>query len=479
MKNELPFLSDSQWHLVQETLNRLVDAVRPEKIVCYGIRSNTKNRWSSFQKHEGNGELFEMAIDLLIVTHEKDKRKRDGVLNITDSLSSERLKIIAVVHSIEAVVAGLNEGNSFFINVLNNGIILYDQNQTHYIVPNEATNLRDERRLVLAKSFYQTACECVTTERFEIAAFLFHQAVEQSCAALLTSRLGYRPTTHSIKRLLSLTENITSEISELFSSSSQDDELLDILHRSYTEVRYKESYEVSTSNTFKLMERVSVLQDLVIGLCADGEIQQGVFDTDEQSNFYDLDEFESITVNVTADIVLHKGEKESIRFDTGRNAESLFLHSIENKKLTLSIRNSVEEPIPYTTIHITYSSLKGLVVDESGILTCTELINSESLGIVQNGKGEIDLKIDVLKLGATVAKTGGLKLSGTADQATILSTGSGNFNGTDLEVSECQLRINDAGDISVFVEDELSVDIRGSGKLKLKGEPRIKKIIMI
>lgn len=477
MKNELPFLSDFQRHLVQETLNKIVDAVHPERVSCYGIRSKTQNRWSSFQKDEDNCELCEMAIDLLILTHEKDKRKRDAVLNVTDSLSTASLKIIAVVHSIEAVVEGLNEGNPFFVSVYNNSVLLYGHG--HHAIPNVVVDIiPDERRLSLAKSFYHTGLGCITTERFDIATFLFHQAVEQSCAALLTSRIGYRPTTHSIKRLLSLTENITSEINELFSSSSKDDELLDILHRSYNDVRYKEDFEVSKINVFKLMERVSVLHDLVIRLCAGGETQQRVPDTVEQSKSYDLDEFETITVNVTADIVLHKGERESLRFDTKKNAGSIFNHSVESKKLTLSIRNPVDEPIPYTTIHITYSGLKGLVVDESGNLTCTEPIESESLGIVQNGNGEIDLKINVLKLDATVAKTGGLKLSGIANQAYISNTGSGNFNGADLEVSEGQLRINGAGNISVFVEDELSVDIRGSGKLKLKGEPCVKKLIM-
>jgi len=110
---------------------------------------------------------------------------------------------------------------------------------------------------------------------------------------------------------------------------------------------------------------------------------------------------------------------------------------------------------------------------------------SESLGIVQNGKGKVDLSIAVSKLDAAVTKSGTLRLSGTADRAKVLNTGPGEFDGSDLEfdgsdldVSEAEVTIKDSGNISICVVDELKANLYGDGKLNLKGEPRLKKFTM-
>ncbi len=60
-------------------------------------------------------------------------------------------------------------------------------------------------------------------------------------------------------------------------------------------------------------------------------------------------------------------------------------------------------------------SLSELVVDDCGTITSADPIESESLGIIQNGKGNIDLSIEVPRLDATVTKSGALKLSGRAE----------------------------------------------------------------
>ncbi|MBL0745707.1 GIN domain-containing protein [Chryseolinea lacunae] len=472
METVLPYVTDLQLSLIQETVSKIVHAVQPEKIICYGLRSNSRQRWSSFQQERSG--VIETSIDLLIVTNEKDKRNRDGVLNILDNLRTDQLDLIAVVHSIDAVNCGLKEGNPFFTNLYYNGVLLFDQSQTPFETPqNTKELLTDERQLALAQSFYETGCNCATEERNEVAAFMFHQSVEQSCAALLKSCLGYRPTTHSIKRLFSLVENITPEVKSLFpSSTDQEADLLEILHRAYSDVRYKDGYEVTANNVFALMERVSALHDLVKELCTNrnaGNIP---------ANDTDLEKFDTIVIDVPFDIILYRGSTENIRIETSKKGESKITYAVQNQRLRLSVRNNTGDPIPYAIVHVTYTALTGLVIDGSGRVSCTDFIESEFLGIVQNGKGEIDLKVNVSTLDATVTKIGSLKISGTAACAKILNTGPGNFVGSDLETSEARLTIKDSGSVSIHVEDQLSAFLHGSGKLLLKGKPRIKEFVM-
>lgn len=471
----LPYIRDTHRTLIAAAIDKIVDKTQPEKIICYGVRTGSNARWSSFtQAHE---EETAITMDLLVITLKTDKRYRDQVANIIESLSNE-IRFIPVVHSMDAVRADLEEGNLFFVTLCKKGTLLYEQHPAPLMVPGTISESKPvTRRLTLARSFYQASSDCVTDENFKTAMFLLHQSVELSCAELLTWRLGYRSTTHSLRKLFALSENVTSKVTELFpASTAEEEKLFELLQRAYVDVRYKENYEVSPNDVFTLSERVSELLYLVEQLCNEGR-DDSTGTTSEKNEFMSIPHFESINITTPTDINLQKGEMPGIRIETEVGAE-IFQYTVEDKRLYLSVKNEINGPIPYAVIHVVYVTLSGLVVDQCGTITSAEPIESESLGIIQNGKGKIDLSIDVSRLDATVTKSGALRISGTADRAIILNTGPGEFDGADLEVSEAQVTIRDSGNISICVEDELKVQLHGSGILKLKGEPRLKTLTM-
>lgn len=192
----------------------------------------------------------------------------------------------------------------------------------------------------------------------------------------------------------------------------------------------------------------------------------------------DVQPFESIGVNTFADIVLQKGNKESVCIESKEDVAHVVLTVVEDKRLSISTKNDSFNVIPHAVIYITYSTLNGLVVEHAGNVTCMEPIESDWLGIVQNGKGNIDLQVDVTSLDATVTKSGPLKISGSADEVKILNTGPGSFDGIDLETSEAKVTVKDSGGVSIGVEEELSAFLEGTGNLLLKGEPRLKSFVM-
>jgi hypothetical protein len=191
----------------------------------------------------------------------------------------------------------------------------------------------------------------------------------------------------------------------------------------------------------------------------------------------DIEQFESIAIDTFADIILQKGERETIRVESKENMAHVVQTVVEGKRLVISTKNDSFNVIPHATIYIAYSTLNAIVVDHSGMIICTEPIECSWLGIVQNGKGNIDLKVDVLSLDATVTKSGNLKISGSAEEAKILNTGPGFFDGINLDTSESKITIKDSGGISIRVEEELSCNLVGSGDLLFDGAPRIKSMI--
>lgn len=471
----IPHLSDIHRTLVASAIDKIVAKTQPEKIICYGVRTASQTRWSCFT--HGPEDETTITIDLLVITLKADKRHRDQVTNIIESLNSE-IRFVPVVHSIDAVRADLEEGNMFFVTVSQKGILLYELQPAPWVIRGPISQSKlINRRLALVQSFYQASSDCVTNENFKTAMFLLHQTVELSCTELLICRLGYRSTTHSLRKLFALSANITAKVTELFPASTEEEEkLFELLHRAYVDVRYKENYEVSPNDVFTLSERVSELLYRVEQLCNEGR-DDSTSTTSKKDEFISIPHFESISITTPTDIKLQKGEMPGIRIETEGGAE-IFQYTVEDKRLYLSVKNDTDAPIPYAVIHVMYVSLSGLVVDECGTITCGEPIESESLGIIQNGKGKINLSIEVSCLDATVTKSGALRLSGMADRAIILNTGPGEFDGADLEVSEAQVTIRDSGNISICVEDELKVQLHGSGILTLKGEPRLKTLSM-
>lgn len=292
MQTLLPYIAESQQMLIQETISEIAEAVTPEKIVCYGIRIESSRHWSSFGQEPEDKVLT--ALDLLIILHEKDKGKRESVSDIVENLSSDSIKLIAVVHSIDAVNTNLEAGNPFFETLYQRGILVYDDNCVPLSMPSSeslngierpAFNLNNHRKLDLARMFYETACDCVTDGRNDVGVFILHQAVELTCIALLRTCLGYRPTTHNIKKLFLLIDNITPDVSQLFPrSTKQEIEIFNTLQRAYSDVRYKDGYTVLTDRVTILLERVSELLTITSTLCQDKWNQMITHEEHEQGN---------------------------------------------------------------------------------------------------------------------------------------------------------------------------------------------------
>lgn len=205
------------------------------------------------------------------------------------------------------------------------------------------------------------------------------------------------------------------------------------------------------------------------------------FQGDKQPPFIlnrSINPFESIGIDIISDIVLQKGSNEHVRIESNTEIEHIIQTAVEDGRLWISVNNKSRENIPYATIYITYCTLKGIVVNNSGSVACKEDIKSDLLDVVQNGKGSIELRAETSAFDARLTGSGSLKISGSADKVTILNTGSGSIEGIEMKVSEAKITIKGSGNVSIHVEGELTAFLEGEGKLLLKGQPRLRSFVM-
>src|SRR5690606_25238057 len=136
--------------------------------------------------------------------------------------------------------------------------------------------------------------------------------------------------------------------------------------------------------------------------------------------------FESIGLDTFANVILQKGDRESIKIESKKDVADLLKIHVDDKRLWI---NSPDATVVHdVTITITYTSLSGLVVHRSGKVSCKEPVESSWLGIIQNGRGNITLAVNVMALDVTLTKTGNLTISGSAEDVKAMNTGTGHIN---------------------------------------------------
>lgn len=159
--------------------------------------------------------------------------------------------IVLLAHSLQTLSNGLKTNNRFFINVCQQGQLLYHRNDLLQLPQVTAYNTAQatlkaqkhyQYRLPLAMGFLNGAKECQARALYQIAVFMLHQVVEQCCIILIMVHLGYRSDMHNLKRLLHLCNCFSVEPTNLFLATEADQQLFGLMVSSYSASRYKDDF---------------------------------------------------------------------------------------------------------------------------------------------------------------------------------------------------------------------------------------------
>lgn len=245
-------------------VSTVVAAAKTVKIVCFGFRRRDFKSWSCFV--EESYKLPEFSFDLLVVVGEEERRQRFEVLNAIESaVAGAGIDATFCVHSHEAVCAAIAQGNTFFSKVCDSGFVLYeDISRPAPVMIARASVVEFHgaidiwmRSYQLAGDFLAGALQFCSSGAEKIAAFMLHQTVEHTCIALIGLIIGYRPSTHSLRRLLAMTENFSDVGYVRFPCVTKEEAALFLkLSRAYSDVRYKDGFYIGETEARILVERV-------------------------------------------------------------------------------------------------------------------------------------------------------------------------------------------------------------------------------
>lgn len=292
MRSELDHLPETQQAELARIRQTLIDefsraistATQPWKrngkilkIILFG--SYAREDWVD-EPENGYQSDFDL---LIIVSHEDLTDIADYWYIAEDKILHDpgvRRPVNIIVHTLHEVNQALERGEYFWVDIVRDGIALYELPNHSLAAPKPLTP-GDAYRM--AKEYYAhwlaLASQSLRTfdlRRGEVetatwrndAAFTLHQATERLYICFLLVRTLYFPRSHNIKFLRSLAEAKDPRLVEAWPRGSKVDRArFERLKRAYVEARYSASYAITGDDLEALRASITQLQTSIIALC--------------------------------------------------------------------------------------------------------------------------------------------------------------------------------------------------------------------
>ncbi|HET6942586.1 MAG TPA: HEPN domain-containing protein [Sphingomicrobium sp.] len=223
-------------------------------------------------------------FDLLVVADHEDltdvpefwAKTEERLLVELSEGKALRTPVSLIYHSLEDVNEKLRLGRYFFIDILREGIVLFEEPGHPFVEPQELSpgEALDESRDYF-KRWMQSADEALGTAKFAMskewsnkAAFDLHQVAERLYQCMFLVRTLYTPKTHNLNRLRALAEDMEPRLKLVWPGTTRDEKrAYERLREAYIKARYSREYRITTEQLEWLSGRVELLQSIVREIC--------------------------------------------------------------------------------------------------------------------------------------------------------------------------------------------------------------------
>lgn len=187
-----------------------------------------------------------------------------------------RTPVSLIYHSIDDVNEKLRLGRYFFIDIVRDGVVLFEEPgfalaEAQPLSAAEA--LRETREYYeewfeSAAAFAKGAAYYRTIDRPKEAAFQLHQATERFYHCLFLVRTLYSPKTHNLNQLRQMAEDVEPRLKGVWPRETKfERRCYELLREAYVKARYSRHYRITAEQLEWLSGRVELLQRTVQDLC--------------------------------------------------------------------------------------------------------------------------------------------------------------------------------------------------------------------
>jgi len=213
--------------------------------------------------------------DLTDITEFWDKTEAQLLADLSAG-TTLRTPVSLIYHSLEDVNEKLRLGRYFFMDIVRDGIALYEAPDHPFAEPQplspeqalKETQDYFEEWFESAETFLRTSVIVKGMRRPKEAAFLLHQATERFYHCLFLVRTLYSPKSHNLNRLRDLAEELEPSLEAVWPRETRfEKRCYALLRDAYVNARYSRSYRITEDELDWIAQRVTLLQGLVRQAC--------------------------------------------------------------------------------------------------------------------------------------------------------------------------------------------------------------------
>lgn len=280
MKNGIDYLPAERQAEIHEIIEAVKQRFPAEMIILFG--SFARGNWVD-DRYLENETVFEYKSDydilvvvdteVLAIKKESNKRWQNKLRRDTTGLETP---LNVIFHGIEYLNTEIENGNYFFVEILNEGVVLYNSGKFNLAAPKPLNPVdRKHKANAYFNKWFEDAEMFLLDFRANFergvseakylrkAAFELHQAAERLYACILLVYIDYKPKTHDLEKLDRHVCKIDSRFKAIFPKKNDEDErLFQLLKRAYIESRYKLDYKINPQDLGYLSEHVKQLYHL-------------------------------------------------------------------------------------------------------------------------------------------------------------------------------------------------------------------------
>ena len=256
------------------------------KLVLYG--SFARGTWFD-DRNSGRASDYDF---LVIVSHKALTDMSSFWASVEDRIYRDpkiQKDVSLIVHTLREVNAALKEGQYFFSEILNQGVLLYDSDDDpkqskarHNRSPIASSGKPNPQRTYelateykaywnrSASQFLAVGSESIDRgpDWTRLSAFQLHQAAEAVYRMVLLTVTLYAPATHHLGKLRQRCEAIDPRLAEAWAPERKPyKRYFELLRRAYVEARYSPAYETTPEILKWQAERIAQLLQIADASC--------------------------------------------------------------------------------------------------------------------------------------------------------------------------------------------------------------------
>jgi hypothetical protein len=181
-----------------------------------------------------------------------------------------------------------------------------------------------------------------------------------------------------------------------------------------------------------------------------------------------------VVLAMSGDLIIKQDGTEALTIEGEDNIVPLISTEVNARRLTIRILDngsfSNTKPLRF---HLSVKDLTYISATGSGNIN-TQGLKSDNLKLETMGSGNITASnISADSCTAVTSGSGNIVASGKANSLDVTGTGSGSYEGKDLEGKSANVTLSGSGNATVRVSDTLDASVSGSGSVRYIGDPAV------